>query len=225
MPSRSDLIERVHEYDGHSEVLRLRATQLGARYSASQARRVLQEWVDFFASGPSTIRDLRLVTRTPARLFDALAGQTQLRSLEVKWGDYSDLRPLERLTSLTSLSLRGASKVSDVSSVGTLTSLRSLVIEGFHVLNDPAPLGQLRDLESLELGGKWTTPRNGHLPSLGFLRSLTALRELLLHTVVVDDKDYTPVLDLQRLEKVRIMATRGMRPSIEDLIASLPWNG
>jgi hypothetical protein len=46
---------------------------------------------------------------------------------------------------------------------------------------------------------------------------------LLLHTLIVDDLDYHPLLSLPNLRKVRVMATRRMTPSIEELIARLPW--
>jgi hypothetical protein len=224
MTSRPASITRVDEYDGREEVW-IAATQLGTDYSASLARKVVDEWVEFFRAGPSPIRELHFTSRTPARLFDALTHQVQLRRLEVKWGDYSDLGMLRPLTSLVTLTLRGASKVTDVAALGDLFGVRALAIEGFRHIDDPTPLGRLGSLTSLELGGNWMAPRNGHLPSIGFLRDLTELRELLLHTVVVDDKDYSPVLDLPKLEKVRIMAVRGMNPPIEELKGSLPWNG
>ena len=213
----------VREYDGQEE-LAVAATQLGTEYSPSRAREVVQEWVRFFSAGPTPIRRLRFTTRTPARLFGALAGQTQLQSLAFKWGDYADLSPLAGMTDLLDLSLRGASKVTDVEPMRTLTRLRSLAIEGFREVADPSPLGSLATLTDLELGGNWMAPRNGHLPSIGFLRELSGLRDLLLHTVVVDDKDYRPLLDLPALRTVRVMAVRGMVPPIEELRRALPWD-
>ena len=68
-------------------------------------------------------------------------------------------------------------------------------------------------------------PRNGHLPSVGFLRELRQIEDLLLHTVIVDDKDYSPLLELHRLKRVRVMEVRGMAPTMESLRAALPWDG
>lgn len=224
MTSQPPVIVSVADYDGEEEV-RLRATQLGSDHTASAARRVVAEWVELFSAGPSPIRRLELTSRTPARLFAALSGQTQLESLAVKWGDYADLSPVSRMSSLQVLSLRGASKVTSVDALGGLVGLRSLTIEGFKEIVDPSPLGRLTALARLELGGNWTAPRDGHLPSIGFLGDLRGLTDLLLHTVVVDDRDYSPLLDLPALEKVRVMEVRGMSPSIEELRAALPWNG
>jgi len=87
------------------------------------------------------------------------------------------------------------------------------------------PLGSLVRLTALELGGNWVTPRNAHVDSIRFLRHLTQLEELLLHTIIVDDLDYTPLLALPRLKSVRVMNAHGMTPTHEQLKAALPWSG
>jgi hypothetical protein len=53
----------------------------------------VDEWVDLLGT-PTELTELEFTTRTPKRLFAALAGQSQLESLKVKWGDYADLRPI-----------------------------------------------------------------------------------------------------------------------------------
>ena len=40
-------------------------------------------------------------------------------------------------------------------------------------------------------------------------------------TLIVDDLDYRPLLSLPSLQHVRVMATRGMTPPIEELIERL----
>jgi hypothetical protein len=224
MTTQPPSIVTVAEYEGQEEI-RIQATQLGTDYTASAARRVVEDWVKFLAAEQSSIRRLEFTSRTPSRLFEALAGQAQLQSLEIKWGDYADLSPLSTISELQHLSLRGASKVTDVEPLAVLTSLRSLAIEGFREIADSSPLGRLTALTRLELGGNWMAPRNGHLSSIAFLRELRGLNDLLLHTVIVDDKDYSPLMDLPLLQKVRVMAVRGMVPSIEELKAALPWDG
>jgi len=77
----------------------------------------------------------------------------------------------------------------------------------------------------LDVGGDWMSPRNVHVDSIAFLDRMPQLRELLLHTITVDDRDYSPLMRLPNLEQVRVMKTRGMRPSIEELKAALPWSG
>jgi hypothetical protein len=223
-PRRPRSIVTVAEYDGQAEV-RVRATELGTNYTAAAARRVVDDWVAFFSDGPSPIERLELTTRTPRRLFESLGGQRQLRSLRVAGGDYSDLAPLRGMSELTELELRGAGHVTDVEAVSGLTNLRWLALEGFRQLDEPSPLGEPTLLTDLELGGDWRASRNAHLPTIAFLRHLPNLSDLLLHTLVVDDKDYSPLLELPRLQRVRVMAVRGMTPSLEELKAALPWNG
>jgi hypothetical protein len=219
----SSLIE-VAEYEGEASIS-VSATQLGTGYSAAAARRVVDEWVDFLAAGPSPIRELEFTSRTPRRLFDALAGQRQLRSLKVKWGDYSDLSPLAGMGELQQLTLRGASGVHDLTPISVLNRLETLAVEGFRDIPDLGPLAKLQQLTSLELGGDWMTPRNAHVGSIDVLRQLPGLKRLLLHTLIVDDKDYSPLLALPNLTAVRFKKVRGMRPPYDELKSKLPWDG
>ncbi|MEV6285117.1 hypothetical protein [Kribbella sp. NPDC051770] len=218
------VVTEVSEYAGQA-VLKVSCTQLGTAYSAAQARRVVAEWVDFFQAGPSEIRELEFVSRTPKRLFAALAGQTQLRRLVVKWGDYEDLSVLGGFAELLELELRGASAVTSVEGLGALAGLERLALEGFRRVGDIEALGRLERLTDLELGGDWKAPRTAHVGSIGFLRELGRLEDVLLHTIAVDDLDYTPLTELPSLRSVRVMKVRGMNPPYETLKRALPWSG
>ena len=215
-------IVEVREYDGEPSVA-LAATQLGSAYSDRRKRQVVDEWVEFFRSGSSPIRSLHLTTRTPRRLFDALSAQTQLADLQLTWGDYDDLRVLGGMSELVTLRLRGASGVQDLRPLAALQGVTTLQVEGLRGLVDAAPVGQMRSVTDLELGGDWQAPRNVRITSAAFLARMPQLRQLLLHTLVVDDLDYRPLLSLSDLRSVRVMATRGMTPPIEELVDRLPW--
>jgi len=214
-------ITTVDEYDG-SSVVRVSATQLGTRYSAYQAKRIVDQWCDFLAAGPTPITDLAFTSRTPKRLFASLQGQTQLRILGVKWGDYDDLSPLKGMRELTDLWLGGASSVKSLAPLATLPQLRELAVESLRDVHDLSPLGSLTHLRALELGGNWMSPRIAHADSVGFLRDLPNLESLVLHTMIVDDLDYSPLLSLDSLKEVRVMRARGMSPSHDELCAALP---
>ncbi len=220
--SDAPLLTEVAEYTGQ-ETVRVSCTQLGPRYSATQARNVVNDWIKFFAAGPSPIRDLEFTSRTPKRLFASLHSQTQLRRLAIKWGDYEDLSVLADLSELRELSLRGASCVTSLHPLTGLPTLERLAIESLRRAHDMTPLGRLTHLTGLELGGDWMAPRIAHVDSIGFLRQLTSLEELELHTIIVDDLDYSPLLDLPRLRSVWMREARGMTPSHEQLRAMLPW--
>ncbi|WP_350280196.1 hypothetical protein [Kribbella sp. HUAS MG21] len=213
----------VAEYRGEASVI-VAATQLGSAYSEQRKRQIVDEWVEFFRSGPTPIRSLRFTTRTPKRLFDALSGQHQLTSLEVKWGDYNDLSALSGMPHLRTLRLAGASKVENLAHLAALQHVETLQVDGLQGLVDASPLGRMRAVKDLELGGDWMTPRNVRVQSLSFLAQMPQLERLLAHTLIVDDLDYTPLLSLPNLKKVRVMATRGMTPPYEQLVHRLPWD-
>jgi hypothetical protein len=215
-------VTTVSEYNGETSVA-VAATQLGSAFARTHAAQVVREWVGFLSAGPTPITDLRFLTRTPKRLFDALAGQTQLQRLLVKWGDYDDLGALVGMKDLRALRLGGASKVADIAPLCSLAKLTSLEIESLKHVHDLCALGSLPNLRQLELGGDWMKPRNAHIDSIAWLPELRNLEHLLLHTLVVDNLDYAPLLQLPRLQAVRVMNVRGMRPSLTELQERLPW--
>ncbi len=180
------LIRRVDEYAGEAVVV-LAATQLGSEYSATQAKRVVGEWVEFFSAGPSPIQELSFVSRTPKRLFDALRGQTQLKVLELKWGDYEDLSALARMQDLQRLRLAGASSVQTLAPLAKLDRVQSLSLDSLRRVRDLSPVGEMLSVTSLDVGGDWMSSRVAHVDSIAFLRNMPQLQRLLLHTMIVDD--------------------------------------
>jgi hypothetical protein len=223
-PGAPEPITRLSEYRGERAVC-ISATQLGPEFSRTEASRIVSEWVEFFSSGRSSIEKLAFVSRTPRRLFESLAEQSQLRFLGLKWGDYEDLSVLESMKSLSVLTLRGASRVRSVAPIAQLSSLDALLIESLRHVRDLSPIAQTGSITALELGGDWMSRRIAHVDSIAFMRQMPQLRSLLLHTIIVDDLDYSPILDLPHLEAVRVMKARGMRPTFEQLTASASWTG
>jgi len=217
------MITTVAEYAGQLAI-RVSATQLGYRYSSSDAKRIVSEWVEFLAAGPSPIQDLRFVSRTPKRLFDALAGQQQLRRLSVKWGDYEDLSALSDLAQLTYLRLGGASSVRDLSPLSALPGVAELELASLRHAHDLNPIGAMQTVTSLEVAGDIWSMRIAHVDSLSFLRQMPQLRRLRLDTLVADDLDYGPILALPNLQSLVVTKARGMRPKFEELVASTPWD-
>jgi len=217
-------ITSVGEYHGEPTIA-VAATQLALSYTRTQATKIVDEWVRFFSAGPSPITELHFVTRTPKRLFASLAGQSQLRRLFVKWGDYEDLSVLSGMDQIEALRLGGASSVRSVEPIVDLrATLTHLEIESVRYVHDLTPLGRLDGLTQLDVGGNWMSPRIAHIDSIAWLPELQKLEHLLLHTVIVDDLDYTPLLQLKVLKAVRVMQARGMRPPLADLKSQLPWS-
>jgi hypothetical protein len=67
-------------------------------------------------------------------------------------------------------------------------------------------------------------PRIVHVDSIGFLSKLNRLERLVLHTLIVDDLDYAPLLSLPSLKSVRVMEARRMTPPLAELVRQLPWD-
>lgn len=57
-------VVELDDYRGESSIV-LAATQLCSGYSETRKRKIVEEWVGFFESGPTPIRSVLLVTRTP----------------------------------------------------------------------------------------------------------------------------------------------------------------
>ena len=219
--SNDDSITRVDEYDGRTAVT-VFATQLDERSTRAQATRIVEEWCAFFSAGPTPITWLRFTSRTPKRLFASLRAQTQLQTLWLKWGDYDDLSPLTAMRELTELHLGGASSVRSLAPLSELSGLRDLTVTSLRHAHDLSPLGALLQLRTLWLGGDGHSPRIAHVDSVEFLRRLRQLERLVLETIIVDDKDYSPLLSLARLSEASVMSARGMRPSHAELCAAIP---
>lgn len=216
MLSEDDLpvLAEVDEYDGEPRIA-VAATQLDCEVSRSSAARIVQDWCDYFAAGPSPITELEFVTRTPKRLFASLRGQTQLRRLVVKWGDYDDLGALSSMTHLEHLSLGSATAVRDLAPLTTLGGLRRLTLEGTRRVHDYSPLGGLQDIEHLVVVESINGPRQ-HADSIAFLAGLKRL-QYLCFSPIVDDHDFSAVLALDHVETIVLHPQRNMHPAWADL--------
>jgi hypothetical protein len=171
------------------------------------------------------MRELHFTSRTPKRLFAALAGQTQLKRLRVKWGDYEDLSALVDIEGLVHLTLGGASSVRTLEPLAKLRRLETLHIESLLRVRDLSPLGKLASVTDLEVGGNWMSPKIAHVDSIAFLADMPQLENLLIHSMIVDSLDYTPLLGLPNLTTLRLMKARGMTPTWEELANSIPALG
>jgi hypothetical protein len=113
--------------------------------------------------------------------------------------------------------------VRSVESLAGLPCLEALLLESLRHVHDLSPIGRAESLTTLKVGGDWMSPRIAHVDSIAFLREMPQLRSLLLHTIIVDDLDYSPILELPNLQAVRVMKTRGMRPTYEQLATLPSW--
>lgn len=217
---RIPTLSRASEYRGQPMIF-VAATQ-NHRDSRREATARVDEWVELFSDRQLPLRFLEFTSRTPARLFNALRTQTSLEALVLKWGDYSDLSVLADMHELTALELRGASALTDLEPLRSLTQLRWLTLEGARQVTDLSPIASLIRLDTLEVGGggfsDWRLP----VSSLDFLRSLTELRHLHLHTLRLLNKNVSVLQSLTSLEQLDTMQLRETRPTPHEIVQALP---
>lgn len=208
----------LSEYDGSARAT-IAPTQLsydsfGREIPRSRRTKIVDEWCEFFASAASPIRYLTIASRAPKRLVSSLAAQTQLRGIRIKWGDYDDISPFGAMQNLWTADFDGATAVTNIEPLASAGALRILRLGDARRLRDYTPLARLRAIEQLTLVG-------GQVPSIGFVREMTTLRQLDLATKVLDG-DFSPLLARTDLERLRVHEQRGMSPSYEQLVARIP---
>lgn len=187
--------------------------------SPRQRRQTLDEWARFF-SEPTRITDLYLTNRVTDAHLQLIENQTGMQRLRLKWGPYTDLTSLERMSQLHSLYLGGASALTDLSPLAALPALTHLVLENSRRVHDYSPLANVPALEHLSVHPGMTGSRST-ANSLEFLRSLPHLREFFWDPRV-DSLDYRPMLSLTSATAIGVRGEKGMRPTLLDLEWALP---
>lgn len=210
-----DFIWRPNQYQGESDA-HVAATQLEERVSsAAERRRILEEWIEFLSTQPTSLVRLHLVSRVPQELLDSLAGQPQLQQLHAKWGPYREVTSLGGHHHLQSLWLGGATSLRSLAPLTGLQSLTELRVDQAHRLDDPTSLGTFTRLTSLEFGNGYAgSDKSVTLSDLQWVRSLAALRTLALPGIRLLDDDLSPLLDLPKLEHLRLPLRRQFRKQV-----------
>ncbi len=122
---------------------------------------------------------------------DFLKRMPQLKSLELKDGEFLDLNGIEALQNLEHLSIVNCDELTDMSSVNKLLELRELTLDKPYKCPEPS-LAQLSKLQNLTLEG---------FDSCTFLPKLTNLEELVLHSCTfAADLDLSGLSHLRKLE-------------------------
>lgn len=192
-------------------------------FTDRQQARLLDDWSEFFAAGPTDIWDLAFPMRMPKRLFNSLATQTQLRRLAVSWGVYDDLTVLAGMSELLELELESATSVTTLEPLRPLTQLESLQVGGAWRVHDYSAVGALTNLRQLKLGGG--AEKRQHADSYEFLLNLRHLARLDL-SLVPDQLDYSPLLGMTWVEEMDLWTLEShrkrMTPSMIDLEWALP---
>lgn len=203
LPSGRHIVERS-EYR-RQRYLGLACTQLGPPYTASDQKRIVQEWCEFFRESPP-VRELSLRSRVSSELFEAVCDHRLLTRLHVKWGPVTDLSPLAQLKQLEGLSL-GTTSVADIAPIAELPKLTHLQLDNLKRVHDFGVLSKAEHLEFLQIEGYPQGPQKIHVSNFEFARPLSNLRALSVGYVIVDDFDISPLLNLSQLEYLDLPAT------------------
>lgn len=196
------IITTVYEYDGSGEAC-ISCTQLMGRYSDTESRKILREWITFLRNNPGEFHALHFNSRVPQALFEAACDQRVLAELRCKWGSYRDLSGLRNLTKLRYLYLGSCPGVKDLSPIPELSELTVLYLENFKSIRNYSPLSGLTQLEQLVLSG----PDLGTLciDDLDFLHGMTSLGSIWLPNISLN-RDYS---EIER-EQLRATGIRGV---------------
>ena len=178
------IIERC-DY-GRGKNLHLRCTQLND--TASENKRILNEWCDFFRSS-SPVRNVNIATRCPQDLFDAVCENSDLNALEIHWGRINDISNIRNLKNLQRLRL-GSCSITELAPLKALKQLEHLSLGNLDRLSDYSVLGALKKLQYLEIEGAPFMPKDVWINDLKFIRRLLNLRGLSLAAVRFHDDKY-----------------------------------
>lgn len=129
-------------------------------------------------------------------------------------GRLQSIAPLTSLKRLKTLSIGAGRKIADLEHLGDIANLEALDLTG--AAPSPAVFSRLTLLKRLYLTNA------GKLPSLGFLRSMKALRELwLVDGTTVEDGDMSILLELPALTRVHFTNRKRYTHRHEDVQQTL----
>ena len=189
----------------------------------SQEKQVERDWIDFFSSKETRILDLTIWSRVKQEIVDALAGQTQLEKLTIKWGPYADLSAIGKLCNLVELELGGAKNVADLSPLFALQRLESLIVDQAHSLADISQLGRMTTLRRLGYGNGYPgSDKNVAIHDFEWIRPLVNLESLSLAGTTFDGVDLRVLASMPKLKFLNMPLRRNNRKQVFELAESSP---
>jgi hypothetical protein len=190
---------RFSEYNGEADI-EIRCTQMDNTTAREQAK-IVDEWCDHLTNDQLPLKSIWMETRVSQKIFNAICCQTGLTSLWVKWGVYPDLQAISNLGNLEHLHLGNGKSITDLTPLAGLKKLKTLESDGLVNAHDYRFLSSLTALRDLDIEGDgFSSMKPVVLPDLKFLTTVPWLKRLCLKMVKVEDKDYTPILNIKNLE-------------------------
>lgn len=211
----------VDQYNDQVSV-NIAATQLDPPrvVTAKDRHRILAEWVHFLSTTRTAINQLRFVSRVPQELLSAVAGQPQLRLLEVKWGPYESISALTGLQQLEEVALNGATGLLEIAPLAALPNLTQLTVSQAYRLRDVEVLSELTNLRNLRFGNASPgSDKNFDLADVSWVTPLVELTTLTLPGTRIMNPDLTPILALTKLTTLGLPLRRSYRKQVFELAA------
>jgi Leucine-rich repeat (LRR) protein len=216
------------QYKGERQVT-IRVSQLTSDgiVKRSEEKSIESDWIEFLSRQETRIWDLTIWSRVKQEILDAIAGQTQLRKLNLKWGSYTDLAAIGQLTNLTELVLGGAKKVVDLKPIGMLTKLRKLEVSESHGVTDLSPISNLVGLTSLTYGNAYPgSDKTVTIESLDWIVPLVELENVRLPGTSLAGVDLTVFTQLPKLKTLVLPVRARYRDQVFALAkTSKPFRG
>lgn len=193
------LITELKAYAGE-EILDLYCYGLSEeKYPLKKDRdNILKSWIDYFNNTKTNIKKLLATGIVNQNLLAAICNQETLEELVIFQGNFSDINCLSKLINLKVLSIYASSRVKSLSSIGEMQNLEVLILSNFTGVTDYSPLEKLKKLKQLGIHSSM-----GNLikvDSFDFLKNLKNIKNLHTTGFRLLNRDYSPVLELEKLE-------------------------
>lgn len=192
----------LDDYQGESEIT-LACTQLDETIynTASKKNKVLNDWISFLENNPENFTNIYISTRVNQKLFNALCNQVNLESLFLKWGTYPDLSLISNLYQLKYLYLDSGASLKDLIPLAKCKNLEVLEISTVGA-TDYSFIEKLTKLKQLKINSGMDNLI--FVESLDFLYHLENLRNFSTTGFRLINRDYSPVLSLNKIEYLSI---------------------
>lgn len=159
---------------------------------------ILKSWIDFFNNTKTNIKKLLVTGIVNQNLLEAICNQTSLEELVIYQGNFSDIHCLTKLTNLKALSIYASSRVKNLGPIGEMKNLEVLILSNFTGLTDYSALEKLKKLKQLGIHSSMGNVIK--VASFDFLKSLKNIKNLHTTGFRLLNGDYSPVLELEKLE-------------------------
>ena len=131
-------------------------------------------------------------------LLEAICNQTSLEELVIFQGNFSYIHCISKLKNLKALSIYASSRVKSLNPIGEIQNLEVLILSNFTGVTDYSPLDKLKNLKQLGIHSSMGNVIKAD--SFDFLKSLKNIRNLHTTGFRLLNGDYSPVLELEKLE-------------------------